>query len=296
MRLLKADARERDPRGRGPAAAPQPGRKAPRRARPGLRLPVLTAALLAPTAMAFGAAWTLPRGTGQAIVTTSYTQGSQYLRSDGREQRLPEYRKAETSLLAQYGLTDALTLIAAPSLFAARTGGANPDSYAGPGYTDLGVRARLWNDEAAVVSLQAVGRIPGATNDRRPAQLGNTDAALDLRLLAGRSFTAGGTDGFVNLEGAYRARFNDAPNEWRLDLSLGLRPVPGWAVLAQSFTVVTDGEGRGVYPSSWYSKAQLSVLHDIAPGWTLQAGAFTTVAGRNALRENGALVALWREF
>ncbi len=295
MRMLTADARESDPRRRSPGPTPVAHRPAPRRHLP-IRLPLLTAALVAPAAVAFGAAWTLPRGTGQAILTTSYTQGSQYLRADGGEQRLPEYRKAETSLLVQYGLTDALTLIAAPSVFAARTGGANPDSYAGLGYTDLGARARIWNDEAGVISLQALARIPGATNDRRPAQLGNTDTALDLRLLAGRAIAIGGTEGFVNLEAAYRARFNDAPNEWRFDLSLGLRPAPGWAVLAQSFNVISDGEGRGVYPSSWYSKAQLSVLYDVAPGWTLQAGAFTTIAGENALRENGALLALWREF
>ncbi|MGG5808702.1 hypothetical protein [Falsiroseomonas sp. CW058] len=294
MRMLRPDGHDRDPRRRQPKAEPALA-AAPRRRRR-LGLPILTAALLAPAAMAFGAAWTLPRGTGQAIVTTTYTQGTRYMRPDGAAQRLPEYRKAETSALVQYGLTDDVTLIAMPSLLGARTGGATADDYLGLGHTDLGARARIWHDGQGVIALQALGRLPGAGDDRRPAQLGNTDAQLDLRLLLGRGFTVQEMNGWMNAEAAYRARFGDAPNEWRFDLTLGLRPSPAWAVLAQSFTVVTDGEGRGAYPSSWYTKAQLSLLYEVAPSWTLQAGAFTTLAGENALREHGALVALWRSF
>lgn len=298
MRLLRPSAAELDPRGRRREAAPPPCPPAPAKApsRWGTGLPLTLAIIAAPAAVAFGAAWTLPRGTGEAIVTTTYTQGSQYLRSGGAEQRLPEYRKIETSALVQYGLTDGITLIAMPSVFGARTGGATADDYTGLGYTDLGARARLWHDDSGVVSFQALGRIPGATDDRKPAQLGNTDAQVDLRLLAGRGFTLGEMNAWVNVEAAYRPRFEDPPNEWRFDLSVGIRPAADWAVLAQSFNVISDGEGRGAYPSYWYSKAQLSVLWEFAPSWTLQAGAFTTLAGQNALRENGALLALWRQF
>jgi hypothetical protein len=295
MRMLRPEGRDQDPRGRAPRAEAAPSRaEAPRRRRIGL--PLLTAALLVPGAVAFGAAWTLPRGTGQAIVTTTYTQGTQYMRPDGVRQRLPEYSKVETTALVQYGLTDDITLVAMPSFMRARTGGAQADDYLGLGYTDIGARARIWHDEQGVISLQALGRIAGADNDRRPAQFGNTDNQLELRLLAGRGFTVQEMNGWVNFEAAYRARLNDAPNEWRFDLSVGLRPRPELAFLAQSFNVISDGDGRGAYPSYWYSKAQLSVLYDVAPNWTLQAGAFTTLGGQNALREHGGLISLWRSF
>jgi hypothetical protein len=292
MRLLRPDGQDEDPRGRLPA---RPRPPAPARPRWRAALPIAAMILGAPV-VAFGAAWTLPRGTGQVILQTAYTQGWQYLRTGGTSQRLPEYRKVETTALVEYGLTDALTLVATPSFVAARTGGAQRDDYAGPGYTDLGARVRLWSDDASVVSFQALGRLAGPQDDRRPAQTGNTDEALDLRLLAGRGFALNGRNAWLNAEAAYRLRDNDAPNEWRVDVTLGWRVTEETALLAQSFNVISDGEGRGVYPSYWYSKAQLSLLWQFAPKWSVQAGAFMTVAGENALREHGALLALWHQF
>jgi hypothetical protein len=304
MRLLRPDPDEVNRRARPAApppalAEPPPGLAAPSPRRPvpwRLSLPLAAIAVTAPVAVAFGAAWTLPRGTGQAILTTTYSQGSQYLRQDGVSQRVPEYRKAESTALLEYGVTDGITLVAIPSVFAARTGGSTRDTYSGLGYTDLGARARIWSDEAGAISVQALARIPGAQDDRRAAQFGNTDGQVDLRVLAGRGFSLGDTTGYVNFEAAYRTRLDDPPHEWRFDLSLGVRPHPDLTVLAQSFNVISDGEGRGAYPSAWYSKAQLSLLWNLAGPWTLQAGAFTTIAAENALRESGGLLALWRSF
>ena len=300
MRMLRPDSSELNRRARlaaPPTPAPAPTSQ-PRRPSHAWRrsLPLAALAVTAPVAVAFGAAWTLPRGTGQAIVTTTYSQGSQYIRQGGATQRVPEYRKAETAALIEYGLTDAITLVAIPSLMTARTGGANQDRYTGLGYTDLGARARIWHDDAGAISLQALARIPGASDDRRSAQFGNTDTQVDLRVLAGRGFTVGDMSGYVNVEAAYRTRMDDPPNEWRIDASLGIRPRPDLTLLAQSFNVIADGEGRGAYPYSWYSKAQLSLLWNFSGPWTLQAGAFTTVGAENALRESGAVLGMWRSF
>ena len=45
-----------------------------------------------------------------------------------------------------------------------------------------------------------------------------------------------------------------------------------------------------------YHKLQLSVVYDLTPQWAIQAGAFTTFAGRNALQENGILLGTWYKF
>ncbi len=252
-------------------------------------------ALLPAAPQALAAAWTQAEGSGIFIGTAAFTAGSQYLRA-GNPTSQPEYRKLETTFYLEYGVTDWLTAIAAPSLRWTRSAGAGADSFSGLGYTDLGARVRLWSDSASVLSIQAVGRIPGASDDRRSARAGNTDAQFDLRLLYGHGFQLGETPAFVNAEAAYRFRADDPPDEWRLDLTFGIRPAERWLLLAQSFTTISNGAGRGVYPASWNSKAQLSAVYEFAPGWSLQGGVIFTTAGDDALRELGGLIGVWRRF
>jgi hypothetical protein len=279
-----------------PVHVPARPAAAPRRRMGRIGVPVLAAGILAPVAMAFGAAWTLPRGTTQAIVTTAVTQGSRYVPADGPTQRIPEYRKVETQALVEHGLTDELTLIAAPSFLRTHTGGATADAYAGLGFTDLGARVRLWTDGSTVLSAQAVARIPGPRDGRRPAEFGQADTQGDFRLLAGHGFKVGEMDAYANAELALRHRAGAPPDEVRADFTIGLRPDADWTLLAQSFNVVSTGERGPGWTHYWFSKAQLSVLRDLGDGWALQAGAFTTVAARGALRENGAVLAVWKRF
>lgn len=241
------------------------------------------------------AAWTQPEGSGLFIGTATYTAGNRFF-EDGRLTRVPDYRKLETTFLIEYGATNWLTVVATPALRWTRVDTTPSDTFAGLGTSDLGARVRLWQDGSSVLSTQALVRIPGATDDRRPAQFGNTDPELDLRILFGHSFQAFERPAFVNLEAAYRLRFDDPPNEFRADITLGIRPAERWLLLGQSFTVVSDGSGSGPWRRYWYTKAQTSAVYEFAPGWSLQAGLVTTYAGDNALQENGGLVALWRRF
>ncbi|MCX7931787.1 MAG: hypothetical protein N2588_04465 [Rhodovarius sp.] len=252
-------------------------------------------ALAIPAGSARAAAWTHPAGSGLFIGTAAFTTGDRYLRSGGSAP-VPSYTKVEDRFLIEYGLTDWITAIAMPSLRWTRAGGAPADVFFGLGYTDLGARVRLWQQEASVFSFQVLGRIPGARDDGRRAQFGNTAGELDLRLLFGHGFSTLGRPAFVNLEAAYRLRFRDPPDEFRFDATYGWRPVEHWLLLAQSFTVASHGAGQGAYGSSWYTRVQLSAAYEWSPGWWLQAGGLVTLAGHNALRENGAILALWRRF
>lgn len=262
---------------------------------PSWALIILLAAMCVP-GRADAGAWTQPQGSTLFIGTAAYTAADQGLRDGFSTRRVPDFRKLETSLLIEHGVTDWLTAIATPSLRWTRVGSPASDDFFGLGYTDLGARARVWRDEASVLSVQVLGRIPGATDDKAPAQIGNTDPELDLRVLFGHGFTAGGRPAFVNLEGAYRLRAADPPNEFRADLTFGIRPAERWLLLAQSFTVASDGAGRSPFDDYWYTKAQLSAVYELSPGLSLQLGVVTTYAGHNALRETGGLVGIWRQF
>ena len=45
-----------------------------------------------------------------------------------------------------------------------------------------------------------------------------------------------------------------------------------------------------------FHKAQGSVVYRLNERWSVQAGAFATVAGHNALKERGVVTALWYDF
>ncbi|MFG1477262.1 hypothetical protein V5F53_01195 [Xanthobacter sp. V4C-4] len=207
------------------------------------------------------------------------------------------YEKVEVTLVFEYGLTDWLTVIAAPQYLAVSLGDPDPASYSGPGYTDAGARLRLWSQETAVVSVQAVGRFPGTGGSQSAAAVGYEDPELDLRLLAGFSFSLWGRPAYLDAQLAQRLRFGDPPDELRFDLTLGVRLAERWQGLVQSFNVVSEGAGEGPYfdVSYEYYKLQLGIGFDWSAAMTLQAAVVSTWFARNAPQENGlVLSALYR--
>jgi hypothetical protein len=95
---------------------------------------------------------------------------------------------------------------------------------------------------------------------------------------------------------AQRQRGDGAPNEFRADGTLGINVTPQWLILAQSLNVASEGAGSPVFGSYDYFKLQLSAVYALTPAWSLQGGAFTTFAGRDALQENGLVFGVWRRF
>lgn len=243
---------------------------------------------------AHAAAWTQPAGEGQAIVTGVYSHSDKGFDANGQEVDIDDYTKAEAFLLLEYGITDDLTVMATPSFSHVEV--ENGDDSTGLGYTELGARYRLAQSDGGVLSLQASLRLPGKTRRDNNAQIGATDSEIDVRALAGTGFTLGGADGFVDLQAGYRFRTGGPPNEYRLDATVGIRPDEKVLLLGQSFNVVSDGSGSGVFGKHRYSNLYVSGVYDIDRKWSVQVGALGTLSGRNALRERGLLAAVWRRF
>lgn len=187
-------------------------------------------------------------------------------------------------------------MLVAPSLESVSVARPYPGDYLGPGYSDFGIRLRLARSENTVLSVQAAARIAGASDDRNPAEIGNTDPEADFRVLVGRSLYVGDWPAFLDLQAAYRVRAGPPPDEYRIDVTFGIRPAKDWLLLAQSFNVISTGRGAGIFPDTRYHKLQGSVVWEFSPGWAVQAGVLATVAGRNALRERGVVAGLWRWF
>ena len=243
---------------------------------------------------AFAGPWPLEKGKGQAIATFYYSDSPKGFDGNGDVIDMRDYTKTELYLLMEYGVTDDLTVIVTPSLRDVTV--ENGQDSKGLGYTDVGARYRVFHKDGMVVSLQGLARIPGDSRRDVLAQVGNTDAEYDLRMLVGDTFKVGKGYAFLDVQGAYRFRTGNPPDEYHADVTLGYRPVPQLMFLAQSFNTISNGSGEGVFRSYNYSNAQLSAVYDISPKVSVQLGALGTIAGKNALRERGLFTGLWFHF
>jgi protein XagA len=248
--------------------------------------------------MALAGAWTLPEGTGQVLATVTGSTATSELNGANGLSLTPRYTKAELDALVEYGLTDKLTLILDPGLQFVDIAAPTNANREGLGYTEFGARYRFWQSQDWVLSGQATMRVPGTDDTPNPAAIGYTDVEADFRLLLGHNFALGGMPAFTDLEVAERARSAGAPSEFRIDGTFGLQVVPQWLLLLQSFNVLSEGAGNAtIFGGSYeYYKAQLSAVYQINPVWSLQAGGFTTYAGRDVVQENGVIFGVWHKF
>jgi hypothetical protein len=262
---------------------------------PGLARVLAMGLMTSPTA-AFAGAWTLDAGQSIAIVTGTLSQSDKAFDGGGNTQSIPRYSKNELQALFEFGATSWLTLMLAPSLQHVDIAAPFEARRDGLGYTDLGARMRLGGGDNWVVSGQAILRIPGTFDKSNPAAVGYTDPEFEMRALFGYSFAAGTWPAFLDVQAAQRFRFDGPPDEFRADVTLGVRPDARWLVLLQSFNVVSEGAGTWGLPSYSYSKLQLSAVYSLTPKLSLQLGGYTTYWGQNALQENGLVVGAWYKF
>lgn len=247
---------------------------------------------------AWAGAWTEEAGHGQVILQTSAVASDHEFGPSHELLASRPYDKVEVTLVFEYGATDWLTLIAAPQFLAINLGDPFPSSYAGPGYTDLGARVRLYQGEGTVVSAQAVARLPGTGNSPSAAAVGYEDAELDLRVLFGASFTVLDKPAFVDVEVAQRQRFGPPPDEFHLDATFGVNVSERWQLLLQSFNVVSEGAGEGPYfgASYEYYKLQAGAAYAFSRALTVQFAVVGTYYARNAPQENGMVLSAFYRF
>jgi hypothetical protein len=250
---------------------------------------------LSPCAASAGA-WLQPEGRGQVIFNPSVmVAGSRFDRT-GRPWRTDRFVKQDNITLIEYGLRSNLTLLlnltsrgeaypiegAVQRVYTSRLGG--------------GTRLALWRGDNIVFSAQiSVGSGLERSMPVLDRRFGVRHEA-DARLLAGFGFTLGQWPAFVEAQLGYRWRSGRFADEARLDLSFGVKPADRLQILLQAFnTVAVEGQG---YPRERprQHKLQLSALFDMTETWSVQAGFFTSVAGRQSLREQGILLGLWRKF
>jgi protein XagA len=257
---------------------------------------IIATGLIGYATTAFAGAWTLDAGTGELIITATAMQASDLFSSGSVLKSIPRYSKDEAQALIEYGVTNWFTAMFGSSLQHVDIAAPFSAERNGLGYTDIGGRAKIWSNDSWVVSAQATVRIPGTYDKTNPAAIGYTDPEIDIRGLVGYSFKAGTMPSFVDVEVAQRFRLGGPPDEFRADVTFGIRPIDKWLLLAQSFNVISEGAGTWGFGSFAYHKFQLSAVYELTPALSLQLGGYSTYWGRNALQENGLVVGAWYKF
>jgi protein XagA len=165
----------------------------------GLRfgLCVVFCVLAAPAARA--GAWVYPEGHGQAILTTEFARARNVYDASGRLVPSRPYRKLETRLYAEHGLTDWLTVIGQASGMAFSGGGDPMDffetfpfppqrpQYRGLGLGAVGARMHLMSFGDREVSVETSLR--GASDAARRYLDMREPPQFDARVLMGRPST-----------------------------------------------------------------------------------------------------------
>lgn len=256
----------------------------------------ITAIALLCTQPAFAGAWTQPEGKGLVIANIGHSTADQRFDDAGGVAPATDFQKTEIRVYLEYGLTDWATLVAQPEWRHKETGPARGEEVDGLGRVDAGVRVRLWQNDSSVFSVQASGRMPGASDTLAPANGGDTDWEADARLLYGRGFPVLGRHAFTDMQLGYRFRFGDPADELRFDLTTGIDITPKILALFQSFNSVSVGIAKAPFLPTREHKLSAGVVYQFDEDWSFQIGGLYAVAGRNVLAERGLVLGVWRSF
>ena len=245
---------------------------------------------------ALAGAWTQQKGKGLVIANVAHSTADTRFDDVGDTASVKDFQKTEIRVYLEYGLTDWATFVAQPEWRHKETGPERGEEVDGLGRVDAGVRIRLWQNDSSVFSVQASGRMPGASDKLAPANGGDTDWEADARLLYGRGFPLWGRHAFTDMQLGYRVRFGDPADELRFDLTTGIDVTPKILALFQSFNSVSIGEAKGPFLPTREHKISAGIVYRFDEDWSFQVGGLVTVGGRNALKERGVVLGIWRSF
>ncbi|SEB03042.1 hypothetical protein [Rubrimonas cliftonensis] len=250
-----------------------------------LRLGGLTGAIAACVGGAATAgAWTQPAGAGFSSVGSSYYA----LRGGG-------YEELGLTSYIEYGALDWLTLGAV--IEASQPIGAAGDQPGDTGAVAL-ARVRLAvgpHGDPFAAQLSVGAPLNDVVNDVAP-QRDDDEIETDFRLLYGRGFSSPFGDGWANAEAGVRLRSGINSDEFRLDLTVGVRPTERWLTFVQAFVTRSLGNEDPFGSDYDVLKIAPSAGYRITPELTLVVGTEHEVAGRDITLGDRFRLSIWRSF
>jgi protein XagA len=247
---------------------------------------------------AHAGAFLAPPGDCEIITATSFSDTTRIFDANGNLLPVASYKKFDLGSYIEYGLTDRITLVLKPQAdIVHQSGQTGPPAAAS---SDIGARVGVLNFGNTILSAQGLVHVPVGPASAQAALFDEDRApGADLRLLLGHGFAIATMSGFVDVEASHTWRGDGLPQEWHADLTFGIRPQPQILLMLASFATLAGNRAADCtsWRVCWTSlKLQPSVVYDVSPHWSAQAGVLATVAGQNAGRELGPILALWYRF
>ncbi len=248
---------------------------------------------------AYSAAWLQDEGRLQLINNFTWYSTESFFNTNGDRLPQAEFTKLEYNPYAEYGLSKETTVGISTS-FQSLSQGSQDNS--GLGDTEIFFRKQLFKDDWTVISYQPLIKIPGFYSETRQPLLGNKQIDVELRALYGTSFQFIEQYHYVNLELAYRRKFEKPQDEIRFDATLGFKPKPDILLLAQIFSIFSvDTANVASFQNANstdfdLTKLQLSAVKDLSETMSVQLGIFRNLRGRNTGSGGGVLLSVWLKF
>ncbi len=285
-----------------------------------LRLGCAAIGVLAYVDICWAGAWTQAKGEGLIISGTSFNQANLAFDSEGKLRTPVDFEKIDSTFFAEFGLTDKLTIVGSTALQdISYTSSQGPQRYNGFATSKVGMRYGLKSSSPWVFALQPSLVIPAGGEAVPDGDLGLGGFGAEMRVLAGRPINFGKRPGFINGEAAYDARSGGAPRQITADLTVGVKLADKVQLIGQGFYRHTNESlfERDVILANESLKLQASLVFDLPKiglfkpkagedaaeqprpkrgNTALQIGLFQGVAGRNIVREQGAMMTLWNTF
>lgn len=247
----------------------------------------------------FAGAWVPPKDTGVIIISTTNSDGTSRYDVSGDLTGSIGFKKTESVYYLERGLGKRLAVIGSASLQsqAIRTE-FGFDKYFGLGEAALGLRYKVKDFGAFTVSVQPSVFYTGQNEKYSTLVRESKTPSAELRGLIGYGLHKGNVSGFIDLQAARRFGFQIIPNEWRIDATLGVRPVEKLELLTQAFwskSEVLDNAPRLALPTESL-KGQFSIIYHKNDAMAYQIGIGRTLRGTSVIREDTLTAGIWRKF
>jgi hypothetical protein len=217
--------------------------------------------------------------SGKIILATGVERTG--ARSSQNVSPLAAWSKFTLSSYAEYGATSQTTLIMSSQR------GTDQDGRTNSGGLGFRTHVSQWNEAWLFAEGMAHFGTGLASAPDKSA------FAADLRLGLGTTFDVMERDAFALVTIGPRVIAGDSTN-LRIEATFGVRPWASLLLLLQSFNRIGERDYDGKRVS--YTRAQASLVWDANSVYSVQLGAFASLASASGRGERGAIAALWRRF
>lgn len=244
-------------------------------------------------------AWTQPAKQGLFIAQATYFSSSEFFDVDGARVPQDRFSKLELQPYVEYGLKPWLTVGGSAYLQGVAQDG---DENYGLGDPEAFARARLWQGERQVISVQPLIKLRSLYADPGAPRGGSVSTDMEFSLLYGRNLDILSDRDYADMRVGYRWRGAGLNPQWRTDIALGLNIGESWQIIpaariisaaAYDENAVFREDGEQDYD---LMKLELTAAYHISDTRWFQATFFEHVMGAQAGAGRGFSIGIAERF